>query len=111
MSTPSHAYLFLELAALVYLVGFAGRHLRLRDFLDPILSRIVIGLVVLWFVLDEIALSLGLWTFPENGTLKVRVLGLPLEECLLLVLHPIVCYALIKRDIMDSEKTVNVAEK
>lgn len=101
MSSPSHAYLFLELTALVYLVGFGGRYLQIRDFANPLLFRTVAGLVALWFIVDQIAVGLDLWTFPANGSLRVRFLDLPLEECMLLILHPFVCYALVQRSVAD----------
>jgi lycopene cyclase domain-containing protein len=93
----SSAYLFLELAILVYVMGFGWEYwnttqLRSRSFL---VAAAVLAAV--WFVLDQIAVHLGLWTFPENGTVRVRLLALPIEEYLLFLLHTVICFVLIKQ--------------
>lgn len=96
MSSPSHAYLFLELAAIVYLLGFGMPYLRVQHSRTRLLS-VSAALAGLWFIVDQIALWLGLWTFPESGSLRFRLFGLPAEEYLGFFLHTVVCYALVKR--------------
>ena len=91
----STAYLFLEFAILIYAVGFGWEHLaatRLRR------RRFWLGaasLAIVWFVLDEIAVRLGLWAFPQGGTLPVRLLSLPIEEYVLFFLHTVLCFLLV----------------
>ena len=92
------SYLFLELALLVYLIGFG-----LQPWVEaPITSRrtlyAAIALGMFWFAIDEVALALRIWSFPEGGTLHLRVFGLPLEEYLLFFLHTVVCLVLIQQD-------------
>ena len=91
------AYLFLELAILVYAIGFGWelwdfRHLASRAFL-----KAAMGLAVLWFALDLLAVWLGLWTFPAGTTLPLRIFWLPLEEYLLFILHIVMCFLFIQR--------------
>jgi len=97
MSSPSHAYLFLELAAGVYLLGFAGGYLSIKKAGRVGMLKTLFGLVLFWVLLDEIALGLKLWTFPVEGSFRLRLLGLPAEEYLVLVLHTLVCYVLVQR--------------
>ncbi len=97
MSSPSHAYLFLELAAIVYLLGFGAPYLRLASSCRTALLKASSGLILLWFVVDQIALCLRIWTFPDDGSLRFRLLGLPAEEYLGFFIHTIVCYALVRR--------------
>jgi lycopene cyclase domain-containing protein len=97
MSSP-YGYIFLELAALVYLLGFGAPYLRVPTFRRRALLKAAAGLVLMWFILDQIALLLGIWTFPKNGTIQFRLFKLPLEEYLGFLLHTIACYALAKRD-------------
>ena len=73
------SYVFLEaaLVATVYLFTldtFQWRAVIEREFL----LRAAI-LFVLWFVVDQIALALGVWSFPPEGTLPIRIAQLPLE--------------------------------
>ena len=97
MSSPSHAYLFLELAAIVYLLGFGAQYLRLESASVAPWLKASGSLVLLWFVVDQIALKLGIWTFPEGGSLHFRLFQLPAEEYLGFFLHTLVCYGLVKR--------------
>jgi len=91
------AYLFLELAIVAYIVGFGWEHWSLRElFSGPILGA-ALALAAFWFVLDQIAVTLGLWTFPASGTMAVRIFSLPIEEYLIFFLHTVVCYVLVKR--------------
>lgn len=52
---------------------------------------VVATLFPLWLGLDLIALKLRLWYFPEGRTFSVRVLGLPLEEYGIFLIHTVVC--------------------
>ena len=98
MSSSSHGYIFLELAAIIYLLGFGAPYLRVSRFRRTALLKIAVGVVFMWFVLDQIALRLGIWTFPEGGTLRFRLFHLPLEEYLGFLLHTVACYALAARN-------------
>jgi lycopene cyclase domain-containing protein len=91
------AYLFLELAIIAYVVGFGWEHWTLKElFSGPVLGA-ALGLSTLWFLLDQIAVMLGLWSFPAGGTMPVRILSLPIEEYLIFFLHTLVCFVLVKR--------------
>jgi len=96
MST-SYGYIFLEIAALAYLLGFGAPYLRVPNSRRTALFKRALGLVLMWFVLDQIALALRIWTFPEGGTIAFRAFRLPLEEYLGFLLHTIACYALAAR--------------
>lgn len=97
MSTSSSGYIFLEVAAIVYLLGFGAPYLRPSNSRRPALLKLALCLISMWFVLDQIPLGLGIWTFPDGGTLPVRLFRLPLEEYLGFWLHTIACYALATR--------------
>jgi lycopene cyclase domain-containing protein len=89
----SSAYLFLEISLLVFLLGFGWEVLRPRQtFSRPVLLS-ACGLAGFWFLIDQVAIVLGLWTFPseQGGTLPVRVFSLPIEEYLLFFFHTLVC--------------------
>lgn len=97
MYPPETSYLFIELAAIIYLIGFCGPHLRLSQLLQPIVLKALFGLSLLWFLIDQLAVHLGLWSFPQGGTLNFRALALPLEEYLVFFLHTVVCLGLLQR--------------
>lgn len=98
MSSSSCGYIFLELAAIAYLLGFGAPYLRVPTFRRTALLKLAVGVVFMWFVLDQIALRLGIWTFPDGGTLRFRIFHLPIEEYLGFLLHTIACYALATRN-------------
>ena len=91
------AYLFLELAIVAYIIGFGWEHWSLKElFSGPILYA-ASALATVWFVLDQIAITLGLWTFPSSGTMAVRIVSLPIEEYLIFFLHTVICFVFVKR--------------
>ena len=95
---PSNwAYIFLELAIVTYAVGFGWEHWNIRKMFTSRLLCAMLLLAVVWFALDEIAVSMGFWDFPEGGTLPIRILRLPLEEYIIFFLHSVVCFILIGR--------------
>ncbi len=57
----------------------------------------IVGLLLFLFVLiDLFALKLNLWSFPLEGSLSIRILGLPIEEYILLLLHMAGCIMLME---------------
>lgn len=96
MTSSSAAYAFVLLAVFCFIAGFCGEELRLRDYRDRKVWLTVLGLAVFWFLIDEIAVKLGLWTFPMGKSLPIRVFSLPPEEYLLFFVHTILCLALLR---------------
>jgi|GEM_PF-2355598 len=95
MATSS-AYLFLELSLLVYLLGFGWEHWKISELSSRMFWFPATCLACFWFLIDQIALRLGLWVFPEVGTLPIRLFSLPLEEYLLFFLHTLVCFIFLR---------------
>jgi lycopene cyclase domain-containing protein len=93
---PDSAYLFLELALFVYLLGFGWEELRLKDIRSRAFLLPALSLALLWLLIDQIALALGLWNFPQGGTLNSRLLALPVEEYILFFFHSLVCLVFLK---------------
>ena len=89
------AYLFMELACVlgVWLLAagsFSWRLLASKRFLLP-----AIALYALWTVLDVLAVRFRIWWFPLEGSIPIRLLGLPLEEHVFLILHTILTMMLL----------------
>lgn len=97
MPSASTAYLFLELAVVMYIIGFSWEHISLRELATRTVWLAAFGLACFWFLIDQIAIQLGLWTFPYTGTLPFRLLSLPLEEYLLFFLHTLICIVLLRQ--------------
>jgi len=89
-------YLITELAIMTMVLLMKPRGLRWSTFLSWRYLAITAGLFFFWLVLDLIALALGLWYFPEGGTFPVRILGLPLEEYGIFLIHTFVCTVFLK---------------
>lgn len=88
------SYLFLELA---FLAGIATLMvpLLLRRLAWRRIAVRIVALFLLWVAIDVLAVRLGLWFFPAEGTLPVRVFALPVEEYLVFVIHSLVCLFLV----------------
>jgi lycopene cyclase domain-containing protein len=93
----SSAYLFLELALLVFVIGFGWEHCDIATFRSRSFVRAAFVLATIWFVIDEVAVHLDLWTFPESGTLPVRLFSLPIEEYVLFYLHAVICLVWVRQ--------------
>jgi len=91
------AYLFLELAVIVYLLGYCWEYIALRELSRRPFFIAACGLAMLWFAIDQVALQLDLWTFPYQGTLPFRIFSLPMEEYFLFFLHTLVCFVLLRQ--------------
>lgn len=94
--TLSSPYLFLETALLVFLLGFGWEEWRLRELFSRWFLLPAVYLASFWFAIDQIAVQLGLWTFPQTATSTFRVLSLPVEEYMLFLLHTVVCFIFLK---------------
>jgi lycopene cyclase domain-containing protein len=88
--------LFLELSIVVFFLGFGWEHWSLRELGARLLWVPAISLACFWFLIDQVAIALGLWTFPGSGTVPIRLFSLPIEEYLLFFLHTLLCFILLK---------------
>ena len=87
-------YLFLELALLVFMLGFGWEQWRLRDLLSRWFLLTALGLAGFWFVIDQIAVRMGLWSFPDDGSWKLLLL--PVEEYVMFFLHTVICLIFVR---------------
>lgn len=94
--TVSSPYLFLELALLVFLLGFGWEQWRLGDLSSRWFWLPALCLACFWFAIDQVALWLGLWTFPQTKSSTFRLLSLPIEEYVLFFLHTVVCFIFLR---------------
>jgi len=92
--TLTSPYLFLELALLIFLLGFGWEQWNLRDIFSRWFSLTALGLACFWFVIDQIAVRLGLWAFPDEGNWKL--LSLPMEEYIMFFLHTLICFIFVR---------------
>lgn len=89
-------YLFLELALIVFLLGFGWEQWRLRDIFSRWFLLTALGLACFWFVIDQAAVRLGLWEFPDNGATSAKLFLLPLEEYVMFFLHSVICFIFVR---------------
>ena len=101
MPTTS-AYLFLELSILTFAIGFGWENWNAGKFFSWPTMGTAGGLAFFWFCIDEAAVALGLWTFPDGATLSIRILSLPLEEYLLFFLHTLICFFFVGHYVSDA---------
>lgn len=92
--TLTSPYLFLELAFLIFLLGFGWEQWELKDIFSRWFFVTALGLACFWFVIDQIAVRLGLWAFPDDGNWKL--LSLPIEEYIMFFLHTIICFIFVR---------------
>jgi hypothetical protein len=89
------SYLFLELVFLVTVLILCGPMVRPAVVHWGDVLRRVAWLFILWTLADLAALRLNLWAFPAGGTLPLRLLGLPLEEYLVFLVHSGACFLVV----------------
>lgn len=80
-------YLAAELLALGAVLVLFGEIIDWRQLTRRVALQRYAIIAVAWLVIEQIAVSHNLWTFPARGTLTVRILGLPLEELAFLPTH------------------------
>ena len=89
-------YLFLELALFVFVLGFGWEQWKLRDLFSGWFLRVALGLAAFAFVMDQIAIRLGIWAFPVGGSFALRLLSMPIEEYLVFFLHTVICFIFVR---------------
>lgn len=89
-------YLFLEVALIVFLLGFGWEQWRLRDIFSRWFLLTALGLACFWFVIDQVAVRLGLWAFPDGADSSAKILSLPVEEYLMFFLHSVICFIFVR---------------
>jgi len=89
-------YLFLELALLLFLLGFGWEQWKLRDVFSRWFLLTALGLAVLGFAMDQVAIHLGVWTYTNSGVFKVQVFSMPIEEYCLFFLHSLFCLIFVR---------------
>jgi lycopene cyclase domain-containing protein len=89
-------YLFLELALFVFLLGFGWEQWRLRELWSRWFLLTALSLAVFWFAIDQIAIWLGLWSFPATAESSFRLASLPVEEYVMFLFHTVVCFIFLK---------------
>lgn len=82
---------------MAYVIGFGWEHWETKKLCSPRFIGVALALALFWFSIDQIAIWLGLWTFPEGSTLAFRLFSLPLEEYLLFFLHTIICFVFVQQ--------------
>jgi lycopene cyclase domain-containing protein len=95
VAEQTFAYSFIEAAMFmgIWIVGYstgALKTLTTRRFMT-----LTVSLYSLWIVLDLCAVALGIFRFPPEGNLPLRIVGLPIEEHLFFPLHTMVIWMLL----------------
>ena len=88
-------YLIAELAIAMMVLLMKPRQVQWRIFYSRRFITTAMGLFLVWLALDQIALAIGLWHFPQEGTFPVRIFGLPLEEYGIFLIHTVVCIVIL----------------
>lgn len=71
----NYAYAFLEFAIVIYAVGFGWEHWNVRRLIKPAFLYAALGLALVWFTLDEIAVSMEFWGFPKGARYRCASCG------------------------------------
>ena len=89
-------YLFLELALLVFLLGFGWEQWKLRDIFSRWFLLTALGLACFAFVMDQLALRLGVWAYSDGGVFNFKLFSMPVEEYLVFFLHTLFCFIFLR---------------
>ena len=95
MTTQNFSYVLFEIAwifiisLIIFSLG-AISTLATKRFLS-----VVVGLYAIWITWDFIAISFGVFHFPDEGSLPARIFNIPIEEHLFFVVHSYCAWALV----------------
>jgi len=89
-------YLFLQLALLIFLLGFGWEQWKLRDIFSGWFVLTTLGLACFAFVMDQLAIRLGVWAYTDGGTLNYMLFSMPIEEYFVFFLHTLFCFIFIR---------------
>lgn len=89
-------YLFLELALLVFLLGFGWEQWRLKDLFSRWFLLTALGLACFAFVVDQAAVRLGVWAFPDGSNYSFKILLMPVEEYVMFFIETIICFIFVR---------------
>lgn len=101
--SQGYSYLYLEVCVLAMVLAFWNGRLSWKVLYQNGFLHGTLILFLLWTVVDQIAIALALWEFPAEGNLPIRILGLPIEEYCIFILHAILTFAII--DTLREEPT------
>ncbi len=94
---PVHlTYLFIEFAIFLTMLIFVIDIINWKKILSKQFFVVLFLLFILWFIIDQIAIMLELWHFPEGGTFSARIFNLPIEEYIIFLLHTIIVVMLLE---------------
>jgi lycopene cyclase domain-containing protein len=96
MTEPRTAYIFLEASVVCLVYAFCRNAFDWKGLLERPTVFVTWGLFFLWFMIDQAAIHLRLWSFPHQGTLGLCFINLPIEEYVLFLLHTVICYMLVE---------------
>ena len=91
MLNSKFAYLFTEIAGLLIAYVFTSSFVNWKIFLNKKLLLKIALMFLVWIVIDQIAVNLSIWSFPEENSFDVLVFHLPVEEYALFLLHSVYC--------------------
>jgi len=91
MLQSRYAYLFTEIAGLLIAYTFTSPFVNWKILgTKAVLMRIGI-LFLIWILVDQIAVHLGIWTFSDHNSISILLLDLPVEEYAIFLLHSVYC--------------------
>ena len=96
MTSSRYAYLFAEIAGLLIAYTFTSPFVDWKVFLNKSILKKIALLFMFWIFIDQIAINLSIWKFPEANSLNILFLRLPVEEYMIFILHSIYCVLFLK---------------
>ena len=96
MTEANFSYLLFELAGLVAALLVLTSLGITKTLLTKRFMMVLAALYGLWICWDLFAVHLGVFHFPETGSLPFRLVGLPIEEHLFYGFHVIVIWAVVE---------------
>jgi lycopene cyclase domain-containing protein len=93
--SSTESYIYIEICTLALLLALWRQPLNIRELHKRGFFLGTTILFLFWWIIDELAVSFQIWTFPPEGTLPIRILRLPIEEYIIFLIHSGLTFALI----------------
>ena len=90
------AYLFIEIAVFITILLISNSYCDWEKFISNKFAITLFGLFILWFIIEQIAINLGVWSFPIGNTSSIRLLNVPIEEYFLMIINTFYCLMLLE---------------
>ena len=89
-------YIVFEIGVILIIILFCYNKITWKVIISKSFLKIVTVLYFFWLIADLVGVRMRLWAFPEGNNIGIILLGLPIEEHLLFIIHTFSCLFILR---------------